>query len=279
LQGVSELMAAAGGSFQTQEDFFERMAKFAGSQTGSVGTNVLGNLDRSTFGLMSYASEWLTDGQYPIVAQNSFYATLERLNNPIASNTMLPPGVDPVTGDLYTEAPAFMQGFYGALQQAKSRNPLFADGLPEKLNFWGNVVTAGEGRFSETFNPVRIQTGEFSALDEELIRLSEIGAGSFSFHNKRVNGTLLNAEQYNDFITTINMVDGKGRMLGDPGYNPQGTLLNALNAEMNTTEYATLPTDEDRFDALNAILSERRKHAREWIIGTDPQLNLLEMAN
>jgi hypothetical protein len=278
LQGVSELMSAAGGSFQTQEDFFERISKFAGSQVASVGTNVIGNLDRSVGGLGSYAAEWLTDGKYPLIAQNSFYATLERLNNPEMSNTMLPPGQDPISGDLYTEAPAFMQGFYGVLQGAKSRNPLFSDQLPPKLNFWGDVRTAGSGKLSETFNPVRIQTGGYTDLDQELIRLSETGFGSFSFHSKRVNGTLLNGVQFNDFVTTINMVDGKGRMLGDNGYNPSDALLPALTEEMNSTEYSLLPTDEDRFDALNSILSERRQGARKFMVLSDPQLNLLDMA-
>ena len=278
LQGVSELMSAAGGSFQTQEGFWERISKFAGSQVASVGTNVVGNLDRSVGGLGSYAAEWLTDGKYPLIAQNSFYATLERLNNPEMSNTMLPPGQDPISGDLYTEAPAFMQGFYGVLQGAKSRNPLFSDQLPPKLNFWGDVRTAGSGKLSETFNPVRIQTGGYTDLDQELIRLSETGFGSFSFHSKRVNGTLLNGVQFNDFVTTINMVDGKGRMLGDNGYNPSDALLPALTEEMNSTEYSLLPTDEDRFDALNSILSERRQGARKFMVLSDPQLNLLDMA-
>ena len=278
LQGVSELASAAGGSFQTKEALTKRIMKWAGGQVVNVGTNVIGNLDRSVGGLGSYAAEWLSGGQYPLIAQNSFYATMERLNNPEMSNSMLPPGEDPISGDLYTEAPVFMQGVYSALQQAKSRNPLYADQLPPKLNFWGDVRTAGSGKFSETFNPVRIQTGGYTELDQELIRLSETGFGSFSFHSKRINGTLLNGVQFNDFVTTVNQVDGKGRMLGDIGFNSEGTLLNALNKEMNSLDYSLYPTDEDRFDALNGILSERRKGARKWMVTTDPQLNLLDFA-
>ena len=277
LQGVSELMSAAGGSFQTKEALTKRIFKWAGGQATTVGTNVLGNVDRSVFGLGSYAAEWLSGGKYPLIAQNSFYATMERLNNPEMSSSMLPPGEDPISGDLYTEAPAFMQGFYSALQQAKSRNPLYADQLPPKLNFWGDVRTSGRGKISETFNPIRVQTGGYTELDQELIRLSETGFGSFSFHSKRINGTLLNGVQFNDFVTTVNQVDGKGRMLGDIGFNSEGTLLNALNKEMNSLDYSLYPTDEDRFDALNGILSERRQGARKWMVTTDPQLNLMDM--
>ena len=278
LQGVAELTAAAGGSFQTKEDFGKRIAKWAGSQIGSVGTNVIGNLDRSLGGLPGYAANYLSGGRYPLIGQNSFYATMERLNNPEMSNTMLPPGQDPISGDLYTEAPVFMQGFYLALQQAKSRNPMYNDQLPPGISFWGDIKTAGSGKMSEIVSPFRIQTGGYTSLDQELIRLSEIGSGSFSFHSKRINGTLLNGVQSNDFVTTINQIDGGGRMLGDVGYNSDGRLLPALSNEINSVEYLLLPTDEDRFDALNTILSERRKGARKWMVTTDPQLNLLDMA-
>ena len=278
LQGFSEIMSVAGGSYQTQEAFGKRVFKWAGGQVTSVGTNIIGNLDRSLGGLPSYAAEYLSDGKYPLIAQNSFYATMERLNNPEMSNTMLPPGTNPLTGDLYTEAPAWVQGVYAKIQEAKSRNPMYNDQLPPGLSFWGDVKTAGSGKVSETWNPFKIQTGGYTDLDQELIRLSETGFGSFSFHSKRINGTLLNGVQYNDFVTTVNSVDGKGRMLGEQGFNPDGTLLPALNEEMNSMEYSLLPTDEDRFDALNSILSERRQGARKFMVISDPQLDLLNMA-
>ena len=131
---------------------------------------------------------------------------------------------------------------------------------------------------SETWNPIRIQTGGYTELDQELIRLSETGFGAFGFHSKRIGGTLLNGVQYNDFVTAVNTVDGKGRMLGDLGYNPDDALLPALDDEMKSLEYSLLPTDEDRFDALNTVLGERRQGARKFMVLSDPQLNLLDMA-
>ena len=278
LQGVSELMAAAGGSFQTQEDLLERIFKFAGGQVASVGTNVLGNVNRSLGGLPAYGAEWLSDGKYPLINQNSFSATMERLNDPEMSNTMLPPGIDPITNEFYTEAPAIMQGVYSVIQGAKSRNPMFSDQLPPKLNFWGDVRTAGSGKVSETWNPIRIQTGGYTELDQELIRLSETGFGAFGFHSKRIGGTLLNGVQFNAFVRTVNNLDGNGRILGDRGFDPDDTLLKALNQEINSLEYNTLPTDEDRFLELNTLLGERRKGARDWMKRNDPQLNLQSIA-
>jgi len=275
LQGLSELIEAVGGSYQTKETRIARFSKWAGGQATNVGLNVVGNLDRSVFGLGSYASHYFADGNYPLLSSNSFYGTMERLNDPYLSNKMLPEGNSAITGEPYTESPPWLQGIYGAIQKAKAANPLYSHELPTKLNFWGDEMKTGEGKFSEGYNPVKIQRGQYSDLDEELIRLSEIGAGSFSFHSKRVDGTLLNGVQHNQFVKFINEADANGNVLGDLGYDSEGTLLNALNTEMNSTEYFILPTDEDRFDALNNILGERRGTARKKMIKSDELLSEL----
>ncbi len=274
LQGVSELQKAIGGSFQTKEDILDRLSKFAGQTAGSVGTNVLGNLDRSVFGLASYSQNYITNGQYPLVSTNSFQATLERLNDPFASSTKLPAGVEPITGDLYTELPPFMQGFYQSLQRAKARNPYFTKDLPDKLDFWGRSKTQGEGRRDEMFNSMRIQTGEYNELDQELIRLSETGIGVFDFHRDRIDGLKLNNEQYNNYVRLINDVDDEGKVLGELGFDPEETLLNALKYQVTDTEadYYNLPTDEDRFKELKGILSDRRAKARQRLLKVDAEL-------
>ena len=273
LQGVSELTSAAGGSYQTSEDFFERMSGFLGTQVGSVGTNVLGNTDRAMFGLPSYATEFLSGGEYQLLTQTSFGAMMERMQDPMANSTKLPPGVDPITNSLYTEAPVFMQGFYTALQKAKARNANFSADLPLGLNFWGEPKVQGEGRIDEYFNPIRIQTGGYSDLDLELIRLSETGMGTFPFHRDRVEGVKLNSEQYNDYVRYINEVDAKGRVLGDPGYRPEEALLPALKNAVSSTEYFTMQFDEERFELLSGILTDRRASARAALKKTDPSLN------
>lgn len=285
LQGVSELVAAAGGSYQTKEDFFERMSAWAGGVVGTAGTNVIGNVDRAMFGLPSYAANYLSDGQYPLISQNSFMATIERVEDPYASSTKLPPGTTPelLGGDLYTEAPMFLQGFYTALQKAKARNPYFSADLPDKLDFWGRSKTQGEGRRDELYNPVRIQTGQYNDLDQELIRLSETGIGTFPFHRDRVDGIKLNNLQFNDYVYLINNVDDNGRMMGDIGFDNEKTLLPALLKKVNSVEYTTLRTDEEKFEELSSILTDRRSSARDMLIKTDPDLNarvsLEEMTN
>jgi hypothetical protein len=167
-----------------------------------------------------------------------------------------------------------MQGFYQSLQRAKARNPYFTKDLPDKLDFWGRSKTQGEGRRDEMFNPMRIQTGEYNALDQELIRLSETGIGVFDFHRDRIDGLKLNNEQYNNFVRLINEVDDEGKVLGELGFDPEETLLNALKYQVTDTEadYYNLPTDEDRFKELKGILSDRRAKARQRLLKVDAEL-------
>ena len=65
------------------------MAKWTGGQVGNVGTNVIGNIDRATFGLPSYAVNTLSGSEYNLISQSSFSALMERMHNPVANNTML----------------------------------------------------------------------------------------------------------------------------------------------------------------------------------------------
>ena len=105
---------------------------------------------------------------------------MERMNNPLASNTMLQEGIDPITNDLFTEALAFLWILY-ILNKAKSRNPNFNDELPVGLNFWGNART-WQGTLGESLSLLRVQQGGYNDVDTESLT-SETGAG-LSFHSK-----------------------------------------------------------------------------------------------
>ena len=282
LQGVAEMTKMATGQGST-EDFGNRAAAWVGAQAGNVGTNVLGNLDRASFGLMSYAANELSDGKYPMVSQNSFQATMERLNDPKASNTMLPPGLAPtfMGGDYYTESSMIVQGFYAALQKAKARNPYFSADLPVGLNWWGEQKYQGEGKFREAISPIRIQTGKYSVLDQEIIRLSETGIGVLTGkHPDRIDGIKLNNRQYNRFVQLINQVDGGkngGKLPGDFGYNEDDNLINMLQRTVLSDtvlgfDYNELNEDQ-KFDELSNILSERRANARIQLKKEFPNLD------
>jgi hypothetical protein len=286
LQGVSELSSMIQGR-GTTEDGANRVFKYLGEQAGNIGTNVIGNVDRATFGMASYAANTLTDGKYPLIGQSSFGATLERLNDPMASSTKLPAGYTPdiLGGDYITESPMILQGFYSALQKAKARNPYFSADLKPNRDWWGRPLTQGEGRLDETFNPVRVQSGEYTPLDLEIIRLSETGIGVVTGrHPDRVDGIRLNADQYDRFVQLTNEVDGSsngGRLPGDFGYDASDTLLGALNSLVDATSeagevYSTM-SDDDRYQEMSNIVATRRKNARLRLKKEFPNLDFRTM--
>ena len=276
LQGVAELSEFAMGR-GTKEDAGERMLQYFGQLSAGVGTNVLGNLDRASFGIASYAAHYLSDGQYVPVTQSSLHAMFERMNDPTASNTALPPGKDPITGKLITEAPKWVQGFYSGLQKAKARNPYLSDTLPPGLDFWGNEIERGQGTFGENFNPTRLRTAKYSKVDQELLRLSETGFGTFLPHNTSINQVKLNSEEINEYHTLINTVDANGNTPEDTGYDPTSTLANSLLFEVLDADYQSLITDEDKFKALNTILQDRRELARTAFVEGSSRFQLMKM--
>ena len=276
LQGISELSEFAMGR-GTKEDAGERMLQYFGQLSAGVGTNVLGNLDRASFGIASYAAHYLSDGQYVPVTQSSLHAMFERMNDPTASNTALPPGKDPITGKLITEAPKWVQGFYSGLQKAKARNPYLSDTLPPGLDFWGNEIERGQGTFGENFNPTRLRTAKYSKVDQELLRLSETGFGTFLPHNTSINQVKLNSEEINEYHTLINTVDANGNTPEDTGYDPTSTLANSLLFEVLDADYQSLITDEDKFKALNTILQDRRELARTAFVEGSSRFQLMKM--
>ena len=96
----------------------------------------------------------------------------------------------------------------------------------------------------------------------------EIGEGRFCFHRNRIGETLLNDEQFDMFIKTINTIDESGNMPGDDGYDAAETLKLAMRMQLNKEEYILANTDADRFDQLHKILSNRRGNARKWMAGS-----------
>jgi hypothetical protein len=104
---------------------------------------------------------------------SSFTAGIERLQDPAARSTDLPPGKVPFTDVDVTETPIWAQGFYTALQKAKARNPFFSEGLPKDLNEWGEVRIQGTGAGWEFWSPIRIQNTKYVEVDAEMMRLGD----------------------------------------------------------------------------------------------------------
>lgn len=244
LQGVSELSSALTNADPGTRA--EQAMKFFGEKTADV--------------LLA-----------PIPTVSSFGAGVERMTDPTMSSPMLPEGE--VLGTDITELPSFMQGFYSALQKAKSRNPFFSDSVEPKLNLWGEKMTAGTGAGWEFISPIRIKDTRFSPLDQELLDLG----GGIRMNNKKIDGVKLNAKQYNRWIEIQNQVDLSDeipKFPGDEGYDPSATMLPALMAFIQSPYYQSRPTKEQKLDAINAQVSIYRSAAQKILRMEDPDLDV-----
>ncbi len=275
LQGVSELTSAIGGWNNSTEDGFQRLVNFGVSKGADVVGAVTGTVDRNLFGLPSYLSS--VTG-IPYVGNDSFMATIERLNNPLASNTMLTDEDLKGNANISTSTKAF----YERLNYFKSRNPYFSDKLPPKLNFWGERLYQSEGRLDEFVNPVRVKTTRFTDVDKELLRLSERTGKTLSAHPKKIS--MKNSDRYplsgtefNELVMFTNEVDDNGFLPTDPGYDINTSLLPAIEELINSDEYNNLEFDEDKANSVSAILQDRRKDAKQLLIDQNPRLGGLLM--
>jgi len=72
-----------------------------------------------------------------------------------------------------------------------------------------------------------------------------------------------------------NEVDENGLLPGDDGYDINTSLLSAIDQEINSDLYNNLEFDEDKYDAINTIVTDRRKLAKEKVIEQNSRLNIL----
>lgn len=196
---------------------------------------------------------------------SSLAATAERVADPAASSALMPEiglaGEDP------TQLPPELRGFYSALQKMKARNPLFSDQVEPKLNLWGETVKQGKGAGYEWVSPVRIMDAKYEDVDREFM---ELGDG-VQMPNKKISGVLLNAAQYNRWITLMNKMDFRGNMPDDDGYMRGQTLLDSLNNEIYKNDYQD-DIKEDKLERLKALVSAAKTQARDRLFDEYPDL-------
>ena len=288
LQGVSEFQNLVFDRFEDAESRGNKLLSWLGTRTANVATNVGGQAETFTsLGTGSILRKMGVD--YPFIGSNSLMATLERIGDPSKSNTLLAP--DQITGDRVEDLGSFWKAFYLGLNQSRSRSSFFSDDLPRDVNFWGEELYQLEpeqlkkqGKLGMAFNPFRIQTGKYSPLDKELMRLSISGAGTFNYHGRKLGGYQLLNEEYINHVITINNIDDNGNMPGDVGYNVDQTLLNQLNKYMEqgtkeNKEYFLATDDEEKYELLSDVLSNKRSLAKEDIMKSNQRLINLKNAD
>lgn len=192
------------GSQTALQGFSDIMSLTKGFTTGEV------NVEDFVNGIVKQVGSFAIGGS-PLGAYNSAVAGIERYMDPNATDTSVK-GLD---------LPIGVAGFYEALKQYQSRNPVFSDKLPPRLNLWGEVVQQGRGELKELIMPTRVTAGEFAPLDQVLFELGS----PISMPKREIGGIELTAEQYNQLITIYAKEFNAKQVLTDLIYTPGFTLL------------------------------------------------------
>lgn len=278
LQGVSEIIKAIQTPYDDMESKMERIARYLGKKSGDVAMTLGGSLLEPAAAPMRYFAD------IPALGSTPFQAAIERAIDPTARSTMLEEGeyFDPFSMSMVPaqDLPPYMKGFYQSYQYHKSRNISFSQEMEPELDFWGQEVTQGSGGIQAIVSPVQIQEGYYSDLNQEIERLSDIGAGTFSNHPKKIQANKsglfdLDSKQYNQFIRNINEVDASGNLPGDTYYDPSSNLLSSLFEAKESEAYINAFDDQERYDILSNIVANRRLNAKKRLIASDPTLNAL----
>jgi hypothetical protein len=213
-----------------------------------------------------FAKKGFDAGMSFIPGNSSFFAGIERMNDPEMGSKLLPE--EGLFGEDPTTLPAPLRAFYTSLQTAKERNPFFNAEIEPRLNLYGEVMKAGTGAGWEFVSPIRVKNTKYNIVDRELM---ELGLG-IPMPRKKIDGVLLNATQYNQIIKYMN-IDRAERVPGDDDYDAADGMLGDLTKIVLSSEYKSLPTKEDKRNQLNKIVSERRKDAIKRLRAEDSYLN------
>jgi len=119
-------------------------------------------------------------------------------------------------------------------------------------------------------SPIRIQDSKYTAIDKELMNLGD----GIPRTPRKIDGVLLNATQYNEWITMTNQMDSFGRLPTDPKYDVSSTLILDLERLILTPEYQELPTKADKMQVIKNLVSQRRSAARKILLSRDAGLRL-----
>lgn len=213
-----------------------------------------------------FAKKGFDAGMSFIPGNSSFFAGIERMNDPEMGSKLLPE--EGLFGEDPTTLPAPLRAFYTSLQTAKERNPFFNAEIEPRLNLYGEVMKAGTGAGWEFVSPIRVKNTKYNIVDRELV---ELGLG-IPMPRKKIDGVLLNATQYNQIIKYMN-IDKAGRVPGDDDYDAADGMLGDLTKIVLSDAYKSLPTKEDKRNFLNKTVSERKSYAVKRLRSEDIPLD------
>jgi hypothetical protein len=207
-----------------------------------IGSNQQGEVDgqKVVDGLVKQFGGFVIGGS-PAGAYSSLVASIERLYDPTAKDVR-------ASSDL----PMGVRGFVEAFNRYRSRLPFFNEDLPASLNLWGDPIQQSQGKAYEMVLPTRVSPGQFSAVDDALVRMgSPVG-----MPERKLQGVELDANQYNRLLTIYGKELPSKQSIGDIMLQPG---------------FALLTLDEQQ-KTVQMVHSKYMDAARKQLIQEDPTL-------
>jgi hypothetical protein len=206
-------------------------------------------------------------GGSPLGVHQSFVAGIERVMDPSKSN-IKPPKMSMKEGPLS----AAERGYFEAVQNFRSRNPLTSDSLLRSLDpITGEVETQGEGKLYEMFNPFKLSSGKYNQAKGVL---HAYGIPMYIPPNS-INGIQLSDKQYNRWIELATQ-DGKlaeqisylgesdsiQNLASDNLGKAQDIIQKTISDAYSTAKKILINEDPELFDAMREVEEYKRDYGK-----------------
>ena len=230
------------------------------------------------YNVMAQVSKQATSyiiGGSPIGAHSSFVASIERIVRPEKSLVM-----EAVSPDDVGMIAGAEKGFWQALGDYCSRNPLCSDKLPVQLDpITGDEKRVGKGNWSEAWDPFKRSDGKYSPAHAVLV---EYGVPMPKIP-KKMDGVELTDEQYNQWIELatskfkiedriIQLTSNDGfKRLASRDLAAAQTLIGKVISDAYTgtpespgAKYLMLadPANRDLYDAIQSVKESQREEGK-----------------
>ncbi|MDD7805466.1 MAG: hypothetical protein PUP46_07890 [Endozoicomonas sp. (ex Botrylloides leachii)] len=227
LQGAAKFFELFQSS--STESAMENLERTAGQAAGELGASFLPLSDRAPKSIL----EAMADPS--------------KMGNPVA--------VDNITRDntfgttlTNTAAIAFIKSMADA--------PYFNIKQTPAINYWGEQIDYTKGKLEAAFNPVRILDGEYSDVDQALIK-DRIGLPIPSY---KVGQVEMTPTERSDLFSYANAIKINGKQMKD-----------ALRAVIQSPAYQNANSFDDRQSLLGSMANKYLRKARKMVVSNDPE--------
>ncbi|WP_300157050.1 hypothetical protein [Solidesulfovibrio sp.] len=180
--------------------------------------------------------------------------------------------VPSILRDVVVETDPEVKAVWSWVDAMKSRIPGLSSSLPPKRDIWGDpyqVHAAGEGLYLGWLSPLKVQTGDVSEIDKELLRLEwgpSIPRRTQSFQGVPLE---LTPQEYDRFIELSTQV------MRNPGDDGVGRTMKAdLEHIIRTRAYKQLD-DEQKKMTIQREIQVYRQAAQIRLMKENPRLQAL----